>query len=74
MSNVLDMAKHMERRENSYWDNQARRFGFADFASLSEAEQASFDEAWDQQAQRCTHPDKLPQLGMCENCAQAVQW
>lgn len=73
MSNVINMAAHIDRRDNEFWDNQARRLGYPDYAALSADADAAFDEAWDRQVQNCTHADKNHQLGMCESCAEAVE-
>ncbi len=62
MSNVIN-----------FYDVQARRLGFADFASLEAAEDAAFNEAYELAEKACTHP-KFQDYGMCEECLEAVRW
>ena len=60
--------------QDAYFERQARALGFRDFAELEDASEAAFEAAMDLQQKRCTHPDKHPSLGMCEDCMSRLQY
>jgi hypothetical protein len=69
---VTNLAEIFESREQAHWDRQARAAGFANFAALEAAHNAAFDAACDWLEANCTHADKHPDLGMCEDCAEQL--
>lgn len=70
---VISLAEILDAREKAYWDAQARAVGFKDFAALEDANAAEFDAQYEWLQAICTHDDKLPQLGMCVDCAERLQ-
>lgn len=67
--NVASLTERIERRDRAHWDREARRLGFKDFAQLEAAESAAFDAAWTEMENNCTHPDKIEDINVCEQCA-----
>lgn len=73
MSKIIDLDERCRRMDAANWDNEARRAGFKDFASLAAVEDAAFSEAYEQAEKACTHP-KYQNYGMCESCLQGLTW
>lgn len=69
MSNVISLTEHQERREQAYWDTQARECGYTDFAALEAAYTAEFDARLERFQRQCTHPEKHQDIELCANCA-----
>jgi hypothetical protein len=69
---IINLTERIESQENALWDRRARALGFRDFAALEAANNAEFDEQFEWLQANCTHPDKHPDLGMCENCAELL--
>lgn len=72
MDKVVSLTERIESQENELWDRRARALGFANFAALEEANNAEFEAAFESLQASCTHADKHPELGMCENCAELL--
>lgn len=72
MGSVASFAAATEERERRHWDAMARAQGFADYESLALWCDADFDRRFTLAQSRCTHADKHPDLGMCEECAAAL--
>jgi hypothetical protein len=71
--NIVSLTERIQRREQAYWDREARALGFKDFAQLEAADNAAFDAAWTDLEKNCNHPDKLPDLDVCERCAESFR-
>lgn len=71
--NVVSLIQRIEQRDQAHWDREARALGFKDFAALQDAEVEAFDAAWSELEKNCSHPDKLPELNVCERCAEGFR-
>lgn len=72
MAKVISLTERIESQENELWDRRARALGFENFAALEEANNAEFDAQFESLQANCTHSDKHPGLGMCEDCADLL--
>lgn len=70
---VVSFSERWALREKAYWDREARRLGFKDDADMEAAASEAFDAAWDELERNCTHPDKIPELNVCEQCAESFR-
>jgi hypothetical protein len=70
---VASLIQRIEQREQSHWDREARRLGFKNFADLEIAESEAFDAAWSELEKNCNHPNKHPDLNVCECCAESFR-
>lgn len=75
---VVDLNAWKEKQEwalqDAFFERQARSLGFSSFAHMEAADVADFELAMDRQQERCPHPDKHPDLGMCVDCMSALAW
>lgn len=69
---IINLEDILESRDRAYWDKKARAAGFVNFAALEAAHMAEFDAAHDWLQANCTHADKHPGMGMCEDCAEKL--